>query len=72
VKSSGYIDKHQYLPKETSSVLFMSYYIEDWVFLFILVDLLVHVFDSLESPEKKMEALARKYVQLVSFYYGVW
>lgn len=31
-----------------------------------LVDLLVHVFDSLESPEKKMEALARKYVQLAA------
>jgi len=31
-----------------------------------LVDLLVHVFDSLDSPEKKMEALARKYVQLAA------
>jgi len=31
-----------------------------------LVDLLVHVFDSLESPEKRMEALARKYVQLAA------
>lgn len=31
-----------------------------------LVDLLVHVFDSLETPEKKMEALARKYVQLAA------
>lgn len=31
-----------------------------------LVDLLVHVFDSLESPEKKMDALARKYVQLAA------
>jgi len=31
-----------------------------------LVDLLVHVFDSLDTPEKKMEALARKYVQLAA------
>jgi len=31
-----------------------------------LVDLLVHVFDSLDSPDKKMEALARKYVQLAA------
>ena len=30
------------------------------------MDLLVHVFDSLDTPEKKMEALARKYVQLAA------
>ena len=35
------------------------------MFLF-LVDLLVHVFDGLETPDKKMEALAKKYIQLVS------
>lgn len=34
--------------------------------VFILVDLLVHVFDGLETPDKKMEALAKKYIQLVS------
>eukprot|EP00794_Sanderia_malayensis_P000329 gene329-961_t len=31
-----------------------------------LVDLLVHVFDGLDSPEKKMEALAKKYIQLAA------
>ncbi|XP_065057994.1 gamma-taxilin-like isoform X2 [Rhopilema esculentum] len=31
-----------------------------------LVDLLVHVFDGLETPEKKMEALAKKYIQLAA------
>lgn len=31
-----------------------------------LVDLLVHVFDGLDTPEKKMEALAKKYIQLAA------
>lgn len=31
-----------------------------------LVELLVHVFDGLETPEKKMEALAKKYIQLAA------
>ena len=41
----------------------------------LIVDLLVHVFDGLETPEKKMEALAKKYIQLVrhSLYFeSIW